>query len=479
MAAWSASHKNECRMMAYAKMTEMLSSPTAIPATPGNFMTMSHAKRLGSLTLRLKNRMFFTWFTTYLHSSSCDKCLRLSRNSHCAQDVSEMIVKAWATFPLLALELTDQEIYSRSLWIQVLHEHGHSEDSRRCFKELMNALRELEAMQKKRKLVLDIKKRLIIDMLQIRLRASESDVTEEELHEKGLDLLHRLRRAPLKFLSLQLFDLGICVYAERGNTIIGRRLVCQSLQLSIQHSTPEKLLCAADMCLWDGKPEDSMRYLNMTLQRYPDYHADATFRAALISYDVGSYKHVEKLIATIRTPTLHDSVFWEIIRILMGFKSTQEWSEEELQTNIRRVMQSCCSPVRDYVLVLAQCQNMEDGIKAFRENQNFSDLIDILEDIEMLQKKLVFGKWSRRFHRLKESIRVFLQEAEGFHDLTDQDDGDKDCCPVCLDDLRQDDGVEKLDCGHMYHSTCLMAWRQTCDVKKQEFCCPYCRTRLK
>lgn len=57
------------------------------------------------------------------------------------------------------------------------------------------------------------------------------------------------------------------------------------------------------------------------------------------------------------------------------------------------------------------------------------------------------------------------------HELTEPDDGDREpktCC-ICLDVIPVGSSIRALDCGHIFHSTCIASW-----LTKYRRQCPLC-----
>jgi hypothetical protein len=49
----------------------------------------------------------------------------------------------------------------------------------------------------------------------------------------------------------------------------------------------------------------------------------------------------------------------------------------------------------------------------------------------------------------------------------------EELCSICLIEFNEADQVRKLECGHIYHSDCIVTW-----LKDYQKWCPYCRHPL-
>ena len=61
----------------------------------------------------------------------------------------------------------------------------------------------------------------------------------------------------------------------------------------------------------------------------------------------------------------------------------------------------------------------------------------------------------------------------GIHSFKFEERKEPDNCMVCHDILKQGKMVKRLDCSHIFHSTCINKWL------KQKLCCPLCKVRVR
>ena len=51
-------------------------------------------------------------------------------------------------------------------------------------------------------------------------------------------------------------------------------------------------------------------------------------------------------------------------------------------------------------------------------------------------------------------------------------------CTICLDEFDDSNQVSALDCGHIYHFTCIKKWLRECTGKNQLAGCPTCNKTI-
>ena len=101
---------------------------------------------------------------------------------------------------------------------------------------------------------------------------------------------------------------------------------------------------------------------------------------------------------------------------------------------------------------------------------------------------------SRPDHPLREQLARSGIRGLAVIDLTQEDDDEsplsesvpsqgpsEDCsCPICFEDLPKILSSERasLECGHVFHASCISQWSATCFTRLGEPTCPICRSGI-
>ena len=76
------------------------------------------------------------------------------------------------------------------------------------------------------------------------------------------------------------------------------------------------------------------------------------------------------------------------------------------------------------------------------------------------------------WYRYKKKIKAVIEEKQ-FLEFKILGDFENNECIICLDNMKKDDDIIIIKCGHKYHKTCLMKW-----FNKKKIC-PECHQARK
>ena len=51
-------------------------------------------------------------------------------------------------------------------------------------------------------------------------------------------------------------------------------------------------------------------------------------------------------------------------------------------------------------------------------------------------------------------------------------------CTICFEDFDESNQVSALDCGHIYHFSCIRNWLRECSSRRKTAGCPSCKKRI-
>ncbi|CAF1251215.1 unnamed protein product [Didymodactylos carnosus] len=85
-----------------------------------------------------------------------------------------------------------------------------------------------------------------------------------------------------------------------------------------------------------------------------------------------------------------------------------------------------------------------------------------------------YRRKSREEQRLDEQLKANARKILDNLSLVKLDnvDGEDETCSICLNDMKKDDNVRKLDCGHIFHPLCVDPWLL------DHRCCPLCNYNI-
>ena len=92
-----------------------------------------------------------------------------------------------------------------------------------------------------------------------------------------------------------------------------------------------------------------------------------------------------------------------------------------------------------------------------------SIMITLDDDLNIKVKEIKYKKLSKsKYVKLLGNYKKFKQD-------------DEVTCPICLENIIENEYVRELKCNHVYHKKCIDRWLYTSD----QYLCPYCKIDCK
>lgn len=97
-----------------------------------------------------------------------------------------------------------------------------------------------------------------------------------------------------------------------------------------------------------------------------------------------------------------------------------------------------------------------------KEEESITIAIDDSNNIKV--KEVIYKKLPK--HKYMKSFGTYKKFNSDVSDVT---------CPICLDDIKNNEYVRELKCNHIFHKKCIDTWL----YKSEQNVCPYCKNNCK